>query len=303
MLSEKDLLKLTQQEKSLISTFTIILSVFSLLTLCKDFYYKSVFLIALDLVCFISSLYMLFILRVKSKVSPFDLIFASSILLSIVLFLYMIYLRMNLVVLFFFPKLFAVGSFLNFRQDFKKLFVVFLLDFALIILYFTTNIHISGDLTANSEFRYFSMLLYIVFFVALIIFGIFIIYKKTALLLQFQSLYQQALEIVDNNDSNDNIDIDCQNELKDLIKSDYSLFYDQFQVHYPVFLNKIAKLYSNFVPEEMKVIALLYLNYSTKEISTITDSTLRSIESKKYRIRKKLHIPSDKDINMFLHNL
>ncbi len=302
MLSEKDLSKLTQLEKSLISTFTIILSVFSLFSLCKDFYYKSVFLIALDLVCFISSLYMLFILRVKSKVSPFDLIFTSSMLFSIVLFLYMIYLRLNLIVLFFFPKLFAVGSFLNFKQDFKKLFAVLLLDFLLIAIYFNTDIHISGNLISNTDFRFFSIFIDIIFFVALTILGIFIIFKKTELLLNFHALYQQTFGS-DDMDNNDDIGIDHQNELKDLIKSDYSLFYDKFEEHYPVFIDKIQKLYSNFVHEEMKVIALLYLNYSTKEISTITNSTLRSIESKKYRIRKKLLIPSDKDINIFLHNL
>jgi hypothetical protein len=303
MLSEKDLYKLNQQEKNLIYIFSVVLTLFSVLSLIKDFYFQSIFLIVLDLVCFVSSLYLLFVIRVKNKVSPFNLIFASSILFSIVLFFYMIYLRMNLIVLFFFPKLFAVGSFLNFKPDFKKLIVVLLFDLVLIVLYFATDIHISGNLITNQDFILFSTLIYVIFFIALTILGIFIIYKKTELLFHFHSLYQQTFEIVDDNDFNDNIDIDHQNEIKDLIKSDYSLFYDKFKEYYPVFVSKIEKLYSNFVLEEMKVIALLYLNYSTKEISTITDSTLRSIESKKYRIRKKLHISSDKDINMFLHNL
>jgi len=303
MLSERDLPKLNQQEKNLIFIFTIVLIGFSVLSLIKDFYFKSGFLIVLDFVCFISSLYMLFAIRVKSKVSPFNLIFVSSILFSVVLFLYLLYLKMNLVVLFFFPKLFAVGSFLNFRKDLKKLLGVFLLDLVLVVLYFTTNIHISDNMVLNRDFRFSSVLIYITFFAALTILGIFIISKKTQLLLHFHSLYQQNFEIVEDIDSNDTIDIDHQNKLKELIKSDYSLFYDKFIECYPIFISKIARLYSNFVIEEMKVIALLYLNYSTKEIATITNSTLRAIESKKYRIRKKLMIPSDKDINMFLHNL
>ena len=163
MLSEKDLYKLNQQEKNLIYIFSVVLTLFSVLSLIKDFYFQSIFLIVLDLVCFVSSLYLLFVIRVKNKVSPFNLIFASSILFSIVLFFYMIYLRMNLIVLFFFPKLFAVGSFLNFKPDFKKLIVVLLFDLVLIVLYFATDIHISGNLITNQDFILFSTLIYVIF--------------------------------------------------------------------------------------------------------------------------------------------
>lgn len=208
---------------------------------------------------------------------------------------------MNLIILFFFPKLFAVGAFLNFKQDIKKMLFIFLFDVFLIVMYFMINVHIISNISLDSEFRFYSILVYTIFFIALTVLGVFIIFKKKEMLLHFHSIYQQTFEIIDSD--KDDINIDSQTYLKGLIMTEYSMFYDEFMIHYPIFTNKIERLGSNLVLEEMKIIALLYLNYSTKEIATITNSTLRAIEAKKYRIRKKLHIPSDKDLNMFLHNM
>ena len=181
------------------------------------------------------------------------------------------------------------------------MFFIFLFDFVLIVLYYIIDIKIILDILLDSEFRFYTILVYAVFFIVFLLLGIFIILKKKELLLNFHSIYQQTFEIVECD--KDNIDIDCQNYLKSLIKNDYPIFYDQFKNHYPIFIDKIEKVGSNLVLEEMKIIALLYLNYSTKEIATISNSTLRAIEAKKYRIRKKMQIPSDKDLNIFLHNL
>ena len=301
MLSQKDLSKLNLQEKRLIYFFVTSLTFFFLLGLIKDLYFKSVFLTILDSVYLALTLCALFIIRVKSRITPFNLIFVISLLFSIVLFLYLIYFRINLIILFFFPKLFVVGSFLNFKQDLKKMFFIFLFDFVLIVQYYIIDVKIISDILLDSEFRFYTILVYAVFFIVFLLLGIFIILKKKELLLNFHSIYQQTFEIVESD--NDNIDIDRQNYLKSLIKNDYPIFYDQFKNHYPIFIDKIEKLGSNLVLEEMKIIALLYLNYSTKEIATISNSTLRAIEAKKYRIRKKMQIPSDKDLNMFLHNL
>ncbi len=41
----------------------------------------------------------------------------------------------------------------------------------------------------------------------------------------------------------------------------------------------------------------LLLDFSTKEISNYTFSSVRTIQNKKYRLRKKLNIDSDSDIN------
>lgn len=45
---------------------------------------------------------------------------------------------------------------------------------------------------------------------------------------------------------------------------------------------------------------MLYIGLSTKEISSITFREVRSIESARNRLRKKLDIPADESIQEFL---
>lgn len=92
-------------------------------------------------------------------------------------------------------------------------------------------------------------------------------------------------------------------ELSELAFVNHSVFLIKFEEYYPHFTTKIENLIPNIVPAEYEVISLLKLNFTTKEIARITNSTIRSVESKKYRIRKKLNIPTELDILIFIAQL
>jgi DNA-binding CsgD family transcriptional regulator len=92
-------------------------------------------------------------------------------------------------------------------------------------------------------------------------------------------------------------------ELSELAFVNHSVFLIKFEEYYPHFTTKIESLIPNIVPAEYEVISLLKLNFTTKEIARITNSTIRSVESKKYRIRKKLNIPKELDILIFIAQL
>lgn len=69
---------------------------------------------------------------------------------------------------------------------------------------------------------------------------------------------------------------------------------------YTTLLNK----YQNLTPNEQRLCALLKLNMSTKEISIITNQSIQSIETARYRLRKKLNIVNkDVCITNYLTNL
>lgn len=101
-----------------------------------------------------------------------------------------------------------------------------------------------------------------------------------------------------NNDSYDKL-----NEIIQLAINDNPVFYVKFQDVYPEFIETIKSKAPSLVLSELKCCALLKLNFSTKEIARFTNSTVRAIEQRKYRIRKKLDIPSDKDLNVWMMNL
>ncbi len=82
----------------------------------------------------------------------------------------------------------------------------------------------------------------------------------------------------------------------------------------PAFLTKFNEFDKEFSPKllrmapslgfgEIEFCALLRLNFETKEIARYTKTSVRAVEGKKYRIRKKFNIPTDQDLNVWMANV
>lgn len=84
--------------------------------------------------------------------------------------------------------------------------------------------------------------------------------------------------------SNDNSDT----EFKYYFEQVYSSFYDNLLRNYP-----------NLTAKDLRICAFLRLGLSTKEISIITFREIRSVESSRNRLRKKMNIPADTDLTEF----
>jgi len=80
-------------------------------------------------------------------------------------------------------------------------------------------------------------------------------------------------------------------------------FLGLFKDTYPVFFKKLNEISPGLIAGEQNICALLKLDLTTKQIAQYTNSTVRAVEAKKYRIRKKLNIPSEEDINIWMMNL
>ena len=72
---------------------------------------------------------------------------------------------------------------------------------------------------------------------------------------------------------------------------------------YKDFLNRLEEKYPGLTKAEKKLCTLLYINMSSKEIATITNSTIRTIETSRYRLRKKFNLSRDEDIVSFLQKI
>ena len=72
---------------------------------------------------------------------------------------------------------------------------------------------------------------------------------------------------------------------------------------YKDFLNRLEEKYPELTKAEKKLCTLLYVNMSSKEIATITNTTIRTIETSRYRLRKKFNLSRDEDIVSFLQKI
>lgn len=92
-------------------------------------------------------------------------------------------------------------------------------------------------------------------------------------------------------------------EVIHLAKTGDQLFLTRFNEVYSDFHDKLISLYPDLTPNEMRFCALLHLNFSAKEIMQFENVTLRTIETRKYRLRKKLGLASNIDLNKLMMEL
>ncbi|SDT14763.1 hypothetical protein SAMN05216490_2591 [Mucilaginibacter mallensis] len=92
-------------------------------------------------------------------------------------------------------------------------------------------------------------------------------------------------------------------EVVQLVISNNPAFLTKFNELDPDFCQKLLSAAPNLVATEIEFCILLRLNFETKEIARYTKSSVRAVEGKKYRIRRKLNIPSDQDITIWMINI
>lgn len=74
------------------------------------------------------------------------------------------------------------------------------------------------------------------------------------------------------------------------------LYSDQFNAAYPGYLEYLTRTYLELTTSDLKLCTFLRMNLNTKEIAEIMGLSVRSIESRRYRLRKKLNLSKDDDL-------
>ncbi len=80
----------------------------------------------------------------------------------------------------------------------------------------------------------------------------------------------------------------------------WSTFQNNFDLIHKRFFRNLHEKYPELTANDMKICALLRLNLNTKDIANFTHLSIRGVESVRYRLRKKLGIPTDKSLTDFL---
>ncbi|MDH5033926.1 tetratricopeptide repeat protein [Chryseobacterium cucumeris] len=94
-----------------------------------------------------------------------------------------------------------------------------------------------------------------------------------------------------------------QEKVIELGKKNDPEFLDRFKESYPEFIVQLLTINPNLENSELIFCAMLKLHFTSKEIANYTMVQHRSIQQKKYRIRKKLNIPGETDIYHFFDTL
>lgn len=81
---------------------------------------------------------------------------------------------------------------------------------------------------------------------------------------------------------------------------DWDLFEKSFNEAHGNFFKKMKVDFPELSPNDLKLCAYLRLNMSSKEIASLLNITTRGVEIRRYRLRKKLNLPTDKNISEFL---
>ncbi|MCW3162435.1 tetratricopeptide repeat protein [Chryseobacterium oryctis] len=92
-------------------------------------------------------------------------------------------------------------------------------------------------------------------------------------------------------------------QLIQLVRANSPEFLILFKELYPDFISNLKKLNPNIKVSELSFCAMIFLNYSTKDIAEYTFVSIRAVQIRKNRLRKKYNIPSEVDLNVWMRSL
>jgi tetratricopeptide (TPR) repeat protein len=157
----------------------------------------------------------------------------------------------------------------------------------------------------NNRNRYHRIIFISSFLLLIITVAVFIYrYKlKREIKLSSEKNNQLIKKIELNEDKRSASKIEELKEVVQLAVNNSPAFLMKFNEFDPEFSSRLLSINPSLIAVEIEFCALLRLNFETKEIARCTNISVRAVEGKKYRIRKKLSIPSDQDINIWMTNV
>ncbi len=84
---------------------------------------------------------------------------------------------------------------------------------------------------------------------------------------------------------------------------DWKLFEEAFNNADKDFLKKVKTIHPALTPNDLRLCAYLRLNLSSKEIAPLLNISLRSVEVKRYRLRKKMNLPHEASLTSYILDL
>ncbi|HAO29458.1 MAG TPA: hypothetical protein DCQ68_21085 [Chryseobacterium indologenes] len=268
----------------------------------------------------ISSFYWILCILLKEKRKNKYLIAINFSLLSLSVTYYSSYVGLKGgIFLYYFPLLLALPFFFM-KKDYK--FTIPVAFFILFCLYFSIisdfKLVRKSTLIQNEENRKRLFLLNATISLVLFSLDLIFIFKKERILYnmleqlnskkntEVKELRDKVRNLADNRVPNESVTRTDMLELMTMARHDDPGFLDKFQQCFPGFFETLRNHTlpdSTLIHSELYLVAMMKLNLNTKQIALYTKSTIKSVDSKKYRLRKKLNIPVDQEIKFWISTL
>jgi len=292
----KYMYELDELEKKQQNIYAIIIIILAILGVIENNTYKEYHYI---IICIL--LIHIYIIYCSYPQKSISLLFCIIGLTAFIISHLVSFCKLESIYLFFIGIEFAFGALYNVTKNRFILFPIFIIIIILPFLHLIIDINLFTNIK-NPVIRFLTGTFDWIIASVLIITKIFFMRLKSDLRTKCNEdwLEFQKKHIRENKE---NIDSSKLDELVHIAHTNHLSFIIKFKEYYPVFSKEIETMMPNIVITEFEVIALLKLNFTTKEIARATNSTVRAIESKKYRIRKKLQIPSDMDMSVFFSKI
>lgn len=89
-------------------------------------------------------------------------------------------------------------------------------------------------------------------------------------------------------------------EIIQLAKENSPEFWGRFQEIYPEFSKKVLEINPHLKTSELTLCAYIYLGFNTKDIAEYTFKAVQTIKNNKYNLRKRLKVPTQEDIMIWI---
>lgn len=83
-------------------------------------------------------------------------------------------------------------------------------------------------------------------------------------------------------------------------EEDWKVFETNFNQVHEVFFKKLKSEYPELTPGDLRLAAYLKMNLSSKEIAPLLNISLRGVENKRYRLRRKMDLETDTNLTDYL---
>lgn len=132
--------------------------------------------------------------------------------------------------------------------------------------------------------------------------------RKNDILQTIDSHMEELSDSVKNEDTKTSLNKRINNirrEIKYNMTEDdnWDKFKENFNIVYDNFIQKLINLYPELKKNDLKLCAYLKMGLSSKEMASLLNTSVRSIETARYRLRKKLYLNNRENLTNFIQNL
>lgn len=216
--------------------------------------------------------------------------------------------------LYYFPIISSIPFLYNLKED--KRYVLTIIILTLLLMCFPTLIDfdfiIKSELILNKEsnITFMKIANLLISFIALFV-NLHLVYRKDEYIFKIYSeketlkeniheLEGKYLNLMQKQFIINNINTDEIDEIYKLAETNSSLYFDKFCILFPNFKNILVNINPELNFSELHFCSLIKLNFDTKKIAQILNLTVRAVESKKYRLKRKLDLNTDINIHEFI---